>query len=484
VAYGPPWLAEFPSHALNTRVLLFTIGLSLVTGLAFGVVPAVQVSRADLMRALRESARSASPGPAHQRMQQVLVGVQIALTLVLLVGAGLLIRSFVRLQQADRGFEPGGVLTFQSRLPANQYFRQVGSVNGVTQLDVSPIPAMLFTRAHERLAQVPGVTAVAGINRLPLMNAFALQVPLTVHGQSEVNAAGQSNALMAGYWMVTPHVFETLQIPIRHGRDLTAQDQATAPKVAVVNETAARQFWPDANPVGQQLTVNIMPGEPPREVVGVVADARFGPLDRASSPALFVPHAQEPLRYRTPFGQDRVQMTFLLRVTQPLDVVVPAIRRAIAEVDKSLPVSDIAMLEDAMGQQTAVQRGSMALVTSFGLVALLLATCGIYGMVAYAVAQRSREIGIRLALGASARHVISLVLGQTVLVIAGGLLLGLLGSMSVTRLLTSVLWEITPTDPGTFAGVALLLAVIAVAATLAPTRRAVRLDPKTILSEE
>ena len=488
VAATPQWLSAVQRIEVNTSVLVFTVVISFLTALGFGMVPVLGVSNPDLTRPLRESSRGVTGGRGHRRVQSMLVVAQVALTLVLLVGAGLLMRSFWQLQRVDLGIEPERVLSFDTRLPANRFFRQVGARDGFTQLEISPVPATLFDRMRERLRAVPGVESAAGANVLPV-GGFGMQAPFRIEGRVVqdpgvgVNAAfgTATDDLLANYTLVTPDFFETMRIPIAQGREFTPRDDANAVPVVVINQAMARRYWPSESPIGKRVTVTIVSDEQPREIVGVVGDTPTSRWDRSPAPALYVPHLQESLRSRTPYGQSRVNLSFVLRITQPVASVVPAVRRAMAEVDASLPVSQIQMMEDMLDRQVDTPRDSMVLVGIFGAIALLLAALGIYGIVAYGVVQRTHEIGIRMALGARRASVLGLVLRQSTMLTLAGLVLGLSAAAVLTTYLETLLFNLTPLDVTTFAAMPVLFALTAALAAYLPARRATRLDPQAVL---
>jgi len=286
------------------------------------------------------------------------------------------------------------------------------------------------------------------------------------------------------YSLVTPDFFKTIRVPVVRGREFTARDTREAPPVVIINEAMARRHWPGEDPIGKRLTVTIVPGEQLREVVGIVGDTPNSRWDRASSPSLYAPHAQESLRSRVPYGQSRVNMAYMLRISQPLSAIVPELRRAVAEVDASLPVSDLEMLDQFFARQVDAPRDSMVLVGIFGAVALLLAVCGIYAIVAYGVVQRTHEIGIRMALGARRAAVLGLVMRQSTILTAIGLVLGVAVAASLTGYLKSLLFEITPLDTATFFAMPAIFALIAAVASYFPARRATRLDPQAVLRSE
>jgi putative ABC transport system permease protein len=482
---SPPWLSRIHGVTIDGPFLLFAIAMSIVTGVAAGLAPGLQVSGAGGLSVLHDAGR-ATRGRRRQRIQGALVIGQVALTLVLLVGAGLLIKSFVRMQNADLGSDPTGVLSFDGAVSRAQYLKMTGGrINGFGEFDFSPVPAQTFERLAQRLEEIPGVASAAGISPAPFSGP-SLDAPFSVVGRPRV----EKDALTAGYYLVTPNYFETLRIPILRGHDFTYRDRPDTPWVVIINDAMARRYWPNENPIGQYITLDIVPDERPREIIGVVANTPPHRLERTPTPMMYLPHVQQLLRYRAPYGGFRLGMTFMLRLTTPPDAVVPAVRKAVADIDPSIPVANVQMLEQYLAEQIETPRFYMITLALFGGFATLLAVFGIYGVIAYSVAQRAREIAIRVAVGARPRSVIGLVLRQAVVLASIGVAIGIVVSIFVTRYLsvvqggvTPVLWGVTPTDPPTFIDVALLFTVVAIAAGLVPTYRALRLEPRSVLVE-
>jgi putative ABC transport system permease protein len=476
----PTWIGSMPALRIDAGVLGFTLLVSVVTGLGFGLAPALGAWSRDLITSVKHVTGSASPG-RRGALQSALVITQITLTLVLLVGAGLLMKSFWRLQRVNLGMDARQVLSFQTRLPAGRGFKMVGIRNGFTMLEVSPVPADEFERLRERLQQVAGVESVGGTNVGPV-GGGSLPTSIEIVGSTpRGDAAAQP---VVNYALVTPAYFSTLRIPVKKGREFTDRDTRNAPLVAIVNETMARRFWPGQDPIGQQIVVSIIPGQPPRQIVGIVADTPVSRFDRSPSPAVYVPHQQESLQSRTPYGQSRINIMYVLRLNQPVSSVLPSLRRAVADVDSSLPVSQIEMVNEYLARQVEAPRDSMLLVAVFGGVALLLAVLGIYALIAYGVVQRTREIAIRMALGAQGSLVLGLMMRRSVSLMAVGLVLGLAGAAAVTRYLSALLFDVTPLDAATFIAASMLFLVIAAAASYVPARRATKIDPLAVLRHD
>jgi putative ABC transport system permease protein len=288
----------------------------------------------------------------------------------------------------------------------------------------------------------------------------------------------------AGYIAITPNYFAALRTPILQGRELNDRDTAAAPPVVIINETMAKRYWPNENPIGRRVTLDYVPNEPSREIVGVVGDVRLSRQQRQILPTVYVPHLQQPARWLGPGWGVRSGMYFILRTTGDPMKLVPAMRQALAEVDRDKPASSIRTVEQNLDRQIQYVRLYVLLLGIFGAVAAVLAAIGIYGVMAYSVAERTREIGIRMALGAGARDVLALVVRQALLLIAIGLVAGIAASLALTRVIKTALYEVTPTDPATFIAVALSLTAVALIACFIPTRRAVAVDPTVALRYE
>ncbi len=487
VAATPQWLSTVQHIDVDASVLTFTVAISILTAVVFGLVPVFGVSTPSLVMPLRASSRVMTGGRAHRRVQGALLVSQVMLTLVLLVGAGLLIKSFWQLQHLKLGLDSSRVVWFQTRVPANRGFRQVGNQNGMVALEVSPIPGQVFDRVRDRLREIPGVESVSGTNAA-LAAGPAMQAPFSIEGRPTEGGAAPAATLaarttdpFANYSLITADFFKTLRVPVIRGREFTDRDTRDTPPVAVINEAMARRYFPDEDPIGKRITVTIIPGDQPREIVGVVGDTATSRWDRSPVPGLYVPHLQEALRSRVPYGQSRVNIVYMLRVNQPLSSIVPAVRRAVADVDSSLPVTQVEMMDEFFARQVDAPRDSMVLVGMFSAVALLLAMCGIYAIVAYGVVQRTHEIGIRMALGARRAAVLSLVMRQSSILTLLGLVLGVGAAAMLTKYIQNLLFELTPLDATTFVAMPALFALIASIAAYVPARRATKLDPQTVL---
>ncbi|MGP0073294.1 MAG: ABC transporter permease [Bryobacteraceae bacterium] len=482
IAISPSWFPMLDHIGISWGVLAFTAALSIVAGIAFGIVPAWRASRPNLADSLKDAGRG-SLGPGHHRLRGALVAGQIALALILLAGAGLMINSFLRITGAELGCKPSGVITFEYDFPVSQNVKMIGSYHNFPLLDVNPLPAQKFDRLYDRIRALPGVQSAAGSVLMPVvdeMDAFTF----TIQGRPVPQNDAQRNAMSAVVFPVTPGLFTTIRAPLLRGRDFTARDIASAPWVAIVNQTMARTFWPNEDPIGKRITLDLVPEERPRQIVGIAPDIKVGVLQKKPEPAMYISHLQRPPHVRGPYQWTRAYMTYLVRPSGSAASVIPQLRQAVAEMDPSRPVGNFRTMDEALATEVKEPRYYMLLLSIFAGIATLLATVGIYGVMAHSVAERTREIGIRMALGAHWRDVIQLVMGSALLLIATGLVVGLGGSLALTRLIAFRLWGVTATDPATFASVALLLAVVAVLATLIPVRRAMRVDPTVALRYE
>jgi putative ABC transport system permease protein len=483
VAVAPPGFPRLNEISLDLSVLGFTALVTVLTALVFGIAPAIHASKPDLVSSLKESGRSGTDGVARQHMRSALVTFQIALALVLLIGAGLMVNSFLRIQNNRLGADPKGLLTFEFRFSQNETIKPYGRYRNLGLWDVLPVTTRTFQRIYERMQSVPGVQIAAAASAPPLAGALLMQFLIDGRPAPPPGNDGQP-AQQAGYIAITPNYFAALKTPILQGRELNDRDTATAPPVAIINETMAKRYWPNESPIGRRITLDYVPNEPSREIIGVVSDVRLSRQQRQIIPLVYVPHLQQPARWLGPGWNARSGMYFILRTTGDPMKLVPAMRQALADVDRDKPASSIRTVEQNLDQQIQFVRLYVLLLGIFGGVAAVLAAIGIYGVMAYSVAERTREIGIRMALGAGARDVLALVMRQALLLIGIGLVAGIAASFALTRVIKTALYEVTPTDPATFIAVALSLTAVALIACFIPTRRAVEVDPTVALRYE
>lgn len=457
----PDQLPRFSQTEMSWRVLGFTIVLSLLTCMMFGLLPACQASKSDLQATLEQGRRVSGPGAAKQRFRQLLVIFQISVAVMLVIGAGLLMKSFWHLRNVDPGFKPANVLSLGVTLPQSKYS---------TQQQINTF----FTQLLERISALPGVEASSIAYDHPLqanwIDAFGIEGRPAVPGES----------LSANFSPVSSDYFRTVGTPLVSGRLFTAQDDQDHPGVVVVNEIFARRYFPREKTLGQKLQLS-----PPAriwsnqkftsfEIVGVVRDVKSAGLTAAAEPAYYVPAVQAPL----------VDMTILVRTKDEPTAILPALRRTVWSLDPDQPVVNVSTMDKIVSDSIAQPRLSMTLMGLFGGLALVLAAVGIYGLLSYAVTQRTQEMGIRIALGAQVRDVLGLILKQGLLLVLIGEALGLVGSFALTRVIGSLLFGVTPTDTTTFAVVAVVLAAVAMFACYFPARRATKVDPLVALRYE
>jgi len=485
VQMNPPVAAQrMVDVVVDFPLLALLAVLSVGTGLVFGIIPAIACFKLDLAGPLKESARSAGTAYTRHGLQSALVTLQIASALALLIGSGLLIKSFIRLAGADLNFDPSGLLTFEYRLPQQQYVHDIGVFQGAPYSAIDPSPTPTIQQVYERLRAVPGAESVAGIS-LPPVNSLVLNnMSFTIEEQPMPQSAADRNALRAAYFLITPNFFAAMRTPLVRGRDLNDFDTASGSWVAIINETMARRFWPGEDPIGKRLTLRVVSGEQPREIVGVVRDIPLRRTDREAGPVIYASYMQQSPAYRGPSGNMFGQMTFLLRSSGDPMSLVPAARKAVAEVDPDRAITRIQTMEQYWGSGMRDKRYLVLVLGIFAFVATTLATIGIYGVMAYSVAQRTGEIGIRMALGASSHKILALIGGRAAILISSGVVLGLAGSLGLSRLIASQLWGIQPTDPKTFIGVSFMLIAVALMACFIPARRAIRVDPTEALRSE
>ena len=487
IATAPPGFPRLDELRIDSRALAFTAATVVATAFLFAILPALQAARARGARRLGDADRTVTDGPMAQRSRSLLVMGQIALSLVLLVGAGLMIRSFAHALVNDLGADTSGVLTFEFRLAPRESYKQIGMYRGSGLFAISPVPAERFERVLDELQAMPGVTAVAGISSPPF-GGTALAMPFRVDGRADAPAtldeSGRPVLPTVEYRATTRGYFDAMKIPVRAGREFERGDTAASLYVAVINEAMARQHFPGQDPVGQYLRFDFLPDEPARQIVGVVGDTLTDSLQTRPVATVYVPHQQQTAQFVGPFVYSRIGMHFVVRTSGDPLALVPAVKRAVARIDPTTPVAAARTVEQALRDQVRNLRLYAMLLAVFGGAAVLLAVTGLYGVIAQAVADRKREIGIRMALGACVQDVMAMVGGYATRIIAPGLVIGLLGALALVRGLRSTLFNVTPTDPVTYAVVTLLLVVVAAIACLVPARRAAIVSPMVALKQD
>jgi putative ABC transport system permease protein len=479
VRAAPTDVPNLNSMTISPEVLVFTGVIVVLTAILFGIVPAWQGSRADLTSLLNESSRGSSGGAARQRLRMAMVAGQTGLALILLIAAGLLINSFARVQDNDLGADPDGILTFRLQFSQDETITFTGEqVEGVGLWRVSPAVGLAIDRLYQQLQLVPGIESVAAVNVPPFQGAVGRTFEVFGRTPEEGEAQG------AAYLAVTPGYFETLGVDLRRGRVFDERDTQDSPKVVVINESMARRFWEDADPIGDSLTLDYVPGEPPRQVVGIVGDVLLSQFAEDAAPIMYVPLNQQTELWRGPQWGLRAATYFLVRGRgDPLSLI-PDLQRAATRVDPDRPITEIRTIDQYLTEQMQGNSLIVALLAIFGAIAGALAVSGIYGVISYAVSQRTNEIGIRMALGASGARIVALIMRQAVVVVLIGLVIGVIGAFALTRLLGNALVGIEATDPLTFAAVTLMLLAAALVACVVPTWRALKIDPSEALRYE
>jgi len=457
VALTPSEVPRLHEIGLHVPVFLWTLTISIVTGVLFGLAPAVQASKPDLNTALKESS-GRNPGSFQgSGLRNLLVVSEVAVALLLLVGAGLMTKSFMRLQRVDPGFDATNVVSMNIALPTSKYRPQQTNV--------------FYDQLSERLRNLPGVKSVAGIDVLPLGNGN-VSSRFLIEGAPFVPLADRP---YAGVRVVTPDYFQTMGIPNLRGRSFTAQDRENTPGVIIVNEALASRYWPNEDALGKRLgSFEEVPGKQWLEIVGVVGNVRHKAIETEVMPEIYFPYQQSPGNF----------MNLVVRTASDPASMVPAIRSQVLSVDKDQPVSDIMTMEQRVAKSVAAKRFVMFLLGAFSILALGLAAVGIYGVMAYLVTQRTQEIGVRMALGAQKRDVLNLVVKKGMALAIIGTAIGLVASLALTRLMRSLLFEVTPTDWLTFVITSIVLLTVALLACYIPARRATKVDPLTALRYE
>jgi putative ABC transport system permease protein len=482
VAISPAWFPRIREIALDTRTLGFTVLLSLATGLVFGVVPALQSPGPGLIETMNEGSRGAGTGRQRQRLRSTLVVLEISAALTLLTGAGLMLNTFLRVYNAPTGCDTRNLVTFQVRLLRGQYVKDT-SVIAAGAVEISPRVNTVFEQVRERISGVPRVESVAAGIRPPLSESALGALTLNFTFDGRPSGGSEIQPVSAAWFPVSAGYFHTLRIPVVRGREFGVRDTAVDLPVVLINEAMARRFWRGEDPIGKRLRIDIV-NEPLREIVGVVGDLRHNRYDREAQPQMYVPYVQHPLVSQSRLVESRLTMTFVVRCAGDPFQLVPTLRAAVADVDRNLPIFNIKTLDEYVAEQLWQPRQTMTLLAIFAGIAVVLAMTGVYGIMAYAVERRTHEIGVRIALGASRTHVLRMVIARGLLLVACGVAIGVAGSFALTRLLGTLLWGVTPTDPLTFAIVIVTLAAVAMLACYLPARRALDIEPTIALRHE
>jgi predicted permease len=470
VAFGPENLPRLHEIGMDLRTFLFTLGLSVLAGLLFGLFPALRYRKPEMAVGLKEGGRGGGLGRERHRARSALVVSQMALALVLLVGSGLMLRSFQALRSVDPGFDPHGVLTLRLTLPSSVY-------------PDSESRLLFHDQLLERIGEIPGVASVGASDLVPMgggvsnSGTWFEDFPTL---PDQVPDVIESSRITAGY-------LETMGMKLLEGRGLTSFDARDRADVVLVNQALARRYWPGQTALGKRLTQNIDLAEGAsaetrwRTIVGVVADVRSQAMNQDPTPAIFFPLVEgvEEADSRTP-----QTLAYMIRTDQEPSALLPAVRETVWRMDPNLPIADVRTMDSVVGDSMARTTFTMVLLGIASVVALLLGTVGIYAVITYVVTQRTREMGIRMALGAEAREVAGMVLKQAALLAGGGIAIGLVGAVALTRLMRALLFGVSATDPVTFVIVPLALAAVGLLASWLPARRASRTDPAEALRTE
>jgi putative ABC transport system permease protein len=452
-----PSLPRVQTISIDLRILLFTLAIAMITGVLFGLAPARQGFNTDPNDSLRDSGTRSATGGS-RGASRTLVAVEVALALVLVIGAGLLLKSLVRMQGEATGFRTDGIFTFNLSLPAAKY--------------PAPAPIETYRRLLDEIRSVPGVQSAATINYVPMTN-FGFNGPFNIVGRPPFDPA---TAPVTEYRIVTPGYFDTMGIPVVRGRDFTAANNATDRRVVIINQTMAQQHFANVDPIGARIQIGNDPPTASREIIAVVGDVRDAALNSAPAAEVFIPHPQGPV--------GAMGIVVRLAGEMRLESIVPSIRQRIASVDGELAMIRPQMLKEVVDSTTGNSRMISILTGVFALVAALLASVGIYSLIAYSVAQRTREIGIRVALGANRGSVVRLILAEGLALAGVGVVLGLVGAFFLTQTLQTLLYEVTPTDPIVLVSTCAGVFVLALLASIVPALRAMRVDPMVALRAE
>jgi putative ABC transport system permease protein len=460
LAFAPQEIPRLNDISIDPWALVFTLLLSVLTGVVFGLAPALQASRPDLNTTLKEGGTRATGGASRNRLRGLLVIAEVSMALVLLIGAGLLLKSFTRLRETKLGFNPDHVLTASVTLPEAEY-------------TTAARMKAYYQQSLARIATRPEAQAVGLVNSLPL-GGVGMRGDLMVEGEPTYRPGVAASKLA-----VSGDYFRALGIPLLKGRAFNDRDAADSPGVVIISEALARSLWPNEDALGKRINIGFR-GETWREVVGVVGDVRQWELGEPPAMALYQPYQQVSERLRWFVGE----MTFVIRTAAEPQSFIASLRSELQAVDKELPLHNVATMDQVIAKSGADPRFYSLLLGSFSALALILAAAGVYSVISYSVTQRTHEIGIRLALGAQSGAILRLVVRQGMALTLTGLAIGLGGAFALTRVLSEFLYQVSVTDPMTFAMLSLLLAVVALLACYIPARRATKVDPLVALRQE
>jgi predicted permease len=456
---GPAAIPHLNEVGLDLRVVAFAFAITLLTGFLFGLAPALGATRMNLVEALKEGGQRSGGSASAPRIRNALLISQVALALVLVVSAGLLVRTFYHMLRSNSGFVATRVIAFELPLPSSKYS------------DTDRM-AQVYKQAGLSLQSIPGVQSVGFATVVPLAGpSDATMIRIPAHPVSDVLQAPKAN-----YLFVSPGYFGTIGAPLLRGRDISEDDTLTSSPVAIINSAMAKKYWPGEDPVGKQVGVGSI-RYPVRTIIGVVADIKQVSLREVPAPAMFVPYTQNEIRN----WPDMSAMQYAVRAQGDPAAITASVRGAVHRVDPDLPVANLTTLTSLVDTSITSDRFAVLLLAAFGLLALLLAAIGMYGVISYSVMQRTPEIGIRIALGARRAQIFAMVLSQGSRLVCIGIAIGLIGAFATTRLMTSFLYGVQPTDPVTFAVASLLLIAVALLACYVPAQKAMKVDPMIAL---
>jgi len=437
---------------IDVWVLAFAVAVSVLTGVIFGLAPAAHASKTNLNSTLKEGGARVSTGIFSRRTRSVLVVAEVALSMILLIAAGLIIRSFLRIQEVKPGFQSQNVLTMQLSLPSAKYGEGQPMFN-------------FYQQVLEKLSSIPGTESVSAINNLPLSGGTS--TAFVIEGKP---APAHSGDQMTEYRVISPDYFRTMAIPLLKGRYFTSQDIKGAVGVTIVNQALVDRYFPGEEPLGKRLVIDIRQ-KIPREIVGVVDNVKHYGLDAPVQPESYVPLAEDPWR----------GMNLALRTNSDPSGLAATVRRAVLSVDKDMPVYDIKTMDQRIAASFSQRRSQVSLITLFAALAFLMAVIGIYSVISHSVSQRIQELGIRIALGAQPSDILKLVIREGLLLCVAGLAIGLAGTFAFNRLLVNLLFGVSAIDPIVFISVPLVLMLASLSASYVPARRATRVDPTIAL---
>jgi predicted permease len=481
VALAPQWYPQGTEITMDGRVLAFTLAISILTGIAFGLAPALRASKTDLTNSLKEGGRSSSGDSSH-RTRSIFVVVEVALALVLLVSAGLMMNTFLRVLHATPGFRVDRVLTLEFRLTGTKYLDVTPFEK--TGFDIVTPQVELFCRkVLERVKALPGVESAALIDWLPMSDRMdSPSRGFSIAGRPAAQGGEKPNAFFSA---ISPDYFQVMQIPLLKGRYPTEQDTYSAPWVAVINDAMALKFWPNQDPIGQVVTMETVPGEErPREIVGIVGNVKQFASRMDPGSEIYASYLQQPKQSPSMFTETRLHKSLVVKTSFESNSLIDSLRNTVAEMDRESPVFGVTTLRSVVLNSTTGERFYSQLLGSFAIVALLLAAIGIYGVISYSVLERSHEIGVRLALGAQSKQVLGMMLKEALTLSLLGVAIGVAASFAATPLIAAFLYGVRPYDPLTWSLVSVFLIGVTLVAAYVPGRRATQVDPLVALRHE